>query len=91
MASFMIKAESVLNAAPDAMVIVDEKGTILLANLQTEKLFACDHEELMLSSSRIARTSSFATSGCPWKMVTRSSDRYAVAVLPMVVGFQPWR
>jgi PAS domain S-box-containing protein len=43
----MIRAESVLNAAPDAMVIVDAKGTIVLANLQTEKLFACDHEELI--------------------------------------------
>jgi PAS domain S-box-containing protein len=43
----MIKAESVLNAAPDAMVIVDEKGAIVLANRQTEKLFACDHEELI--------------------------------------------
>jgi PAS domain S-box-containing protein len=43
----MINAESVLNAAPDAMVIVDEKGTILLANLQTEKLFACHRDELI--------------------------------------------
>jgi PAS domain S-box-containing protein len=46
-ASFMIKAESVLNAAPDAMVIVDGKGTVVLANPQTEKLFACDREELI--------------------------------------------
>jgi PAS domain S-box-containing protein len=43
----MIKAESVLDAAPDAMVIVDEKGTNVLANLQTERLFACDQEELI--------------------------------------------
>jgi PAS domain S-box-containing protein len=43
----MIRAEPVLHAAPDAMVIVDAKGTIVLANLQTEKLFACDHEELI--------------------------------------------
>jgi PAS domain S-box-containing protein len=43
----MIRAESVLDAAPDAMVIVDEKGTILLANIQAEKLFVCNRDDLI--------------------------------------------
>ena len=43
----MINAQSVLDAAPDAMVVVDEKGTIVLANLLTEKLFVCHRDELI--------------------------------------------
>jgi len=43
----MINAQSVLDAAPDAMVVVDEKGTIVLANLWTEKLFVCNRDELI--------------------------------------------
>jgi PAS domain S-box-containing protein len=36
-----------LEAAPDAMVIVDERGTIQLVNAQTEALFGYTREELL--------------------------------------------
>ncbi|MFG2478918.1 PAS domain-containing protein, partial [Streptomyces fagopyri] len=36
-----------LEAAPDAMVIVDDTGTIKLVNAQTESLFGYRREELL--------------------------------------------
>jgi two-component system sensor kinase FixL len=38
---------ALLNAAPDAMVVVDAEGTIVLANPRTEKLFGYSNEELI--------------------------------------------
>jgi len=38
---------ALLESAPDAMLIVDERGNILLANSQTEKLFGYRWEELV--------------------------------------------
>ncbi len=38
---------ALLEAAPDAMVIADEHGTIALVNAQTEKLFGYRREELL--------------------------------------------
>ncbi|MGC2323641.1 MAG: PAS domain S-box protein [Terriglobales bacterium] len=38
---------ALLESAPDAMLIVDEHGTVLLANSQTENLFGYSREELI--------------------------------------------
>lgn len=38
---------ALLESAPDAMLVVDEQGTIVLANSQTEKLFGYTQEELI--------------------------------------------
>jgi two-component system, sporulation sensor kinase E len=41
------KFKALLESAPDAMVIVDETGTISIVNTQLEKLFGYDREELI--------------------------------------------
>jgi PAS domain S-box-containing protein len=41
------RLRGLLEAAPDAMVIVDERGIIVLVNTQTEKVFGYQREELL--------------------------------------------
>jgi two-component system, sensor histidine kinase len=40
-------ARSVLDAAPDAIIIIDSSGTILFANRQLSVLFGFDHDEII--------------------------------------------
>lgn len=42
-----------LDAAPDAMVVVDETGTVVLANLQTERMFGYEREQLVGQSLEV--------------------------------------
>src|SRR5262249_52369113 len=41
------RLQGVLQATPDAIVTVNQDGTIVLANTQVEKLFGYRHEELL--------------------------------------------
>jgi PAS domain S-box-containing protein len=47
------KFRSLLEAAPDAIVIVDKDGRIVLVNAQTQKLFGYEREELLDQSVEI--------------------------------------
>jgi two-component system, sensor histidine kinase len=40
-------ARSALDAAPDAMIIIDERGTVMYANRQISALFGYTHEEIV--------------------------------------------
>jgi PAS domain S-box-containing protein len=41
------RADDLLEAAPDAMVVVDQSGRMILANAQTERLFGYRREEIL--------------------------------------------
>ncbi len=45
--AYFFRLSAVLEAMPDALVIVDEKGRIVLINKQTEKLFGFERTELL--------------------------------------------
>ena len=54
-----LKFRALLDSAPDAMVIVDQQGTIVLANVQTERLFGYSREELLGQPSELLIPSRF--------------------------------
>jgi PAS domain S-box-containing protein len=43
--------EAAFNGAPDALLVVDERGRIVTANAQAEKLFGVPGEQLRRSES----------------------------------------
>ena len=75
-------ARDILESAPDAMVIVDKTGTIVIVNAQTEKLFGYHRGEMLGQSVELIIPSRFHA------RVRRMQDRFfANAVAgPMGVG-----
>nr|AUN37560.1 two-component sensor histidine kinase [uncultured bacterium] len=63
---------ALLESAPDAMVIVDEDGMVVLVNSQTEQIFGYDREELIGRSSQILAPIPF-----------RENDQYQINDLEM--------
>jgi len=55
------KFKALLETAPDAMIIANEKGLIQLVNLQTEKIFGYTREELILRPVEMLMPDSFKT------------------------------
>ncbi len=50
---------AVLDAAPDAMLVVNRQGRIVLANTQSEQLFGYEHSELVGQKVEILSPSVF--------------------------------
>ncbi|MGW3124107.1 SpoIIE family protein phosphatase [Streptomyces sp. NPDC001107] len=75
---------ALLEAAPDAMVIVDDTGTIRLVNAQTEALFGYRRDELLGRPVELLVPKRFQTHH------TRHRDGYAATrqVRPMGAGLQ---
>ncbi|MBB5812582.1 PAS domain S-box-containing protein [Streptomyces collinus] len=76
--------QGLLEAAPDAMVIVDDKGTIKLVNAQTEALFGYRRDELLGGPVELLVPQRFQPQH------TRHRDGYAGArqVRPMGAGLE---
>ncbi|MGW1613292.1 SpoIIE family protein phosphatase [Streptomyces sp. NPDC002285] len=75
---------ALLEAAPDAMVIVDDRGTIKLVNAQTEALFGYRRDELLGRPVELLVPKRFQTHH------TRHRDGYATTrqVRPMGAGLE---
>ncbi len=75
---------SLLESAPDAMVIVDRRGTIALINSQTEKLFGYKREELLGKPVEQLVPSRYRDLHCEHRAVFSQSPR----VRPMGTGME---
>jgi protein-histidine pros-kinase len=69
-----------LDAAPDAMVVADRNGTILLANSQSEKLFGYDRGEMVGKPIEILVPERYA------HVHPRHRERYALDAHPRPMG-----
>ena len=79
-----LKYGAFLDAAPDAMVIADRAGAIVLANTQTERLFGYQRDELLGQKIEILVPSRFA------RVHPRHRERYAgnAHARPMGTGLE---
>ena len=76
----------VLDLAPDAMVVIDREGAILVANSQTEKMFGYNREELLGQAVEILIPSHYRDDH------PAQRDRYAAnpQFRPMGTGRELW-
>ncbi|HEX5229541.1 MAG TPA: ATP-binding protein [Bryobacteraceae bacterium] len=92
-----LKFRSLLEAAPDAMIISDEDGCISLANSQSEVMFAYPREELVGQNIRMlvpqwsGRASSGAANGSTWPVlpVELWARRKSGAEFPVEISLSP--
>ncbi len=75
-------ARELLDAAPDAIVVVDHSGRIVRVNAQTEKLFGYTRPELLGQAIELLVPERFRTH----HMAQRSSYTDSPAVRPMGIG-----
>ena len=76
--------QGLLDAAPDAMVVVDQDGNIVLVNTQTERLFGYQREEILGREWKCCSQTVSASS-------IASTERISLAqphVRPMGVGLE---
>jgi PAS domain S-box-containing protein len=80
------KFESLLETAPDAMLIVDQEGTMVLVNVQTEKLFGYRRDALIGHPVETLMPDRYRGRH-PWH---RTSFFSAPRVRPMGAGLELW-
>jgi PAS domain S-box-containing protein len=77
-------ARSALDAAPDAMIIIDESGVIQFANRQVDSIFGYDHEDVIGRPVEILMPQRFHGEHLQHRLKFRESVR----LRPMGVGLE---